>query len=122
MKDFSVELSPRALRDLERAKREVFDASQSESVTAGYLRRIAAEFAAAVHAASSTPRKQDALIAEMLAAIASGPVPLRPHRSEPRAKKRRPKNYRLLTQSRHTMTLNQHRNRWKAKAPKPALS
>ena len=50
MKDFSVELSPRALRDLERAKREVFDASQSESVTAGYLRRIAAEFAAAVKA------------------------------------------------------------------------
>jgi len=77
-------------------------------------------FAAAVHAASSTPRKQDALIAEMLAAIASDPVPLRPHRSEPRAKKRRPKNYRPLTQSRHTMTLDQHRNRWKAKAPKPA--
>lgn len=33
-----------------------------------------------------------------------------------------PKNYRLLTQSRHTMPLNQHRNRWKAKTPKPALS
>ena len=79
-------------------------------------------FAAAVHAASSTPRKQDALIAEMLAAIASDPVPLRPNRSEPRAKKRRPKNYRLLTQSRHTMKLTQHRNRWKAKTPKPALS
>ena len=43
MKVFSVEISPRALHDLERAKREVFDASQSESVTADYLRRIAAE-------------------------------------------------------------------------------
>ncbi|MFZ4774909.1 MAG: type II toxin-antitoxin system RelE/ParE family toxin [Terrimicrobiaceae bacterium] len=43
MKDFSVELSPRALRDLERVKREVSDASQSERVTADYLRRIAAE-------------------------------------------------------------------------------
>ena len=43
MKDFSVELSPRALCDRVRAKREVFDASQSESVTADYLRRIAAE-------------------------------------------------------------------------------
>jgi plasmid stabilization system protein ParE len=43
LKDFSVELSPRALRDLERAQREVFDASQSEQVTAAYLRRIAAE-------------------------------------------------------------------------------
>ena len=43
MKDFAVEISPRALRDLERVKREVFDASQSESVTVDYLRRIAAE-------------------------------------------------------------------------------
>ena len=43
MKQFSVEISPRGLRDLERAKREVFDASQSESVTVDYLRRIAAE-------------------------------------------------------------------------------
>jgi len=43
LNDFFVELSPRALRDLERVKREVFDASQSDHVTAGYLRRIAAE-------------------------------------------------------------------------------
>jgi len=35
-------------------------------------------FAAAVHAASSTTRKQDALIAEMLAAIVFEPVPLCP--------------------------------------------
>lgn len=79
-------------------------------------------FSAAVHAASSTPRKQDALIAEMLTAIAFDPVPLRPHRSEPRTKKRRPKNYRLLTKPRHQMKLTQHRNRWKAKQPKSALS
>lgn len=43
-------------------------------------------FASAVHAGSATPKKQDALIAEMLAAIAADPVPLRPGRSEPRAK------------------------------------
>ena len=43
MKDFSVEISPMAIRDLERAKREVFDASKSESVAVDYLRRIAAE-------------------------------------------------------------------------------
>ncbi len=43
MKGFSVEISPRALRDLERVKREVFDASQSESITVDYLQRIAAE-------------------------------------------------------------------------------
>ena len=44
-------------------------------------------FAAAITAASATPRRQDALIAEMLAAIASDPVPSRPARSEPRARK-----------------------------------
>lgn len=43
MKNFSVEISPRALRDLERVKREVFEASQSEAVTSAYLRRIANE-------------------------------------------------------------------------------
>jgi len=43
LKNFAVEISPRALRDLERVKREVFDASQSDSITADYLRRIAAE-------------------------------------------------------------------------------
>jgi plasmid stabilization system protein ParE len=53
LKDFSVELSPRALRDLERVKREVFDASQSESVTADYLRRIAAE----IDALSTMPNR-----------------------------------------------------------------
>lgn len=79
-------------------------------------------FASVIHAASPTPRKQQALIAEMLAAIAADPVPSRPHRSEPRAKKRRPKNYHLLTKPRHAMTVGQHRNRWKAKSPKPALS
>ena len=41
MKAYSVEISPRALRDLKRVKREVFDASQNELVTAEYLRRIA---------------------------------------------------------------------------------
>ena len=79
-------------------------------------------FAGAIYASSSTPKKQDALIAQMLATIAFDLLPLRPHRSEPRAKKRRSKNYRLLTQSRHSMVLNQHRNRWKAKTHKPALS
>lgn len=40
---FSVEISPRALRDLERVKREVFEASEDSSVTRDYLRRIALE-------------------------------------------------------------------------------
>jgi hypothetical protein len=79
-------------------------------------------FAAAIHAASSTPRRQDALIAEMLAAIAFDPVPLRPGRSGPRARKRRPKNYHLLTQPRGQMIVPPHRNRPSKKQPKQALS
>jgi hypothetical protein len=79
-------------------------------------------FAPAIHAASSTPRRQDQLIIEMLAAIASDPVPARPGRSEPRAKKRRSKNYQLLTKPRGKMGNLPHRNRPYKKQPNPALT
>jgi hypothetical protein len=68
-------------------------------------------FAAAIHAARATPRRQDALIEEMLLVIAADLVPERPERSEPRAKKRRPKNYHFLTKPRHEMRVPPHRNR-----------
>ena len=68
-------------------------------------------FAAAIHAARATPRKQDALIEEMRAMIAADGVPERPGRSAPRAKKRRAKNYHLLTKPRSEMTVPPHRNR-----------
>ena len=68
-------------------------------------------FASAIHAARATPRRQDALIEQMLATIASDPVPERPGRSEPRAKKRRPKNYHLLTKPRSEMHVPPHQNR-----------
>ena len=38
-------------------------------------------------------------------------VPQRPNRIEPRARKRRPKNYQLLTQPRHKLQIPPHRNR-----------
>ncbi|HEY5260303.1 MAG TPA: IS4 family transposase [Rhabdochlamydiaceae bacterium] len=82
----------------------------------------ARHFSSVIHASSSSRAKQEALIAELLAVIASDLIPLRPNRCEPRAKKRRPKNYALLTKPRHEMELPQHRNRWKAQSPKPALS
>lgn len=75
-------------------------------------------FAAAIHAARATPRRQDALIEQMLATIASDPVPERPGRSEPRAKKRRPKNYHLLTKPRSEMHVPPHRNRPQPLIPK----
>jgi hypothetical protein len=74
-------------------------------------------FADAVHALSGKPRKQAALIHAMLALIAKDQLPYRPGRVEPRAKKRRPKNYHLLTKPRRKMRVPAHRNR-----PKTTLS
>ena len=53
------------------------------------------------------------LFRSLLNAIADDAVPLRPNRSEPRAKKRRPKNYQRLTKPRHLMGNLGHRNRLK---------
>lgn len=75
-----------------------------------------------IAAAGKTPRRQQALIEQMLALIAADPVPERPGRHEPRAKKRRGKNYQLLTRPRHQMGRLPRRNRATAKTPKPALS
>lgn len=51
------------------------------------------------------------LFRSMLQILAADVVPLRPNRSEPRAVKRRPKNYRRLTKPRHLMGNLPHRNR-----------
>jgi hypothetical protein len=45
----------------------------------------------------------------LLARIASDQVPLRPGRSEPRARKRRPKEYQLLNRPRHRMRVSDSR-------------
>lgn len=69
------------------------------------------QWSAVIAAASGQPKKQDALIEDLLAAIARDPVPERPGRSEPRARKRRPKNYQLLTRPRRKMGNLPRRNR-----------
>jgi hypothetical protein len=61
-----------------------------------------------------TVRRQAALASELLRLIAFDPLPQRPGRGEPRAKKRRPKNYQLLTKPRHKLLLTQRRSRHKA--------
>ena len=68
-------------------------------------------FANAIEAAEGQPRKQAALLDDLLELIANDPVPKRPFRNEPRAKKRRGKNYHLLTKPRHQMRIPPHRNR-----------
>lgn len=71
-------------------------------------------FADAIHAATGKPRCQSRLYDELLAIIASDPLPARPDRNEPRARKRRPKQYQLLTKPRHQMRVIPHRNRYRA--------
>ena len=71
-------------------------------------------FAAVLQGGGATVRQQAALASELLRLIALDPVRPRPGRVEPRAKKRRPKNYQLLTKPRHKMVLTQRRSRHKA--------
>jgi Transposase DDE domain len=71
-------------------------------------------FADAIHAATGKRRRQSQLYDELLAIIASDPVPSRPDRNEPRARKRRPKPYQLLSKPRHQMRVIPHRNRYRA--------
>ena len=73
-------------------------------------------------AAEPNPRKQAELIGQMLALIASDTVPERPGRSEPRAKKRRGKNYQLLSKPRSETGSLPRRNRPKTKQPKTSLT
>jgi hypothetical protein len=53
------------------------------------------------NASHSQPREQRRLFNQLLQIIAEDTVPYRPERSEPRVRKRRPKNYRLMTRPRH---------------------
>jgi hypothetical protein len=76
-----------------------------------------AHFSQAIHAANGKPRKQKLLLDSLLATIASDLLPKRPGRAEPRAKKRRPKNYHLLTKPRRQMVVPPHRNRPESQSP-----
>jgi len=79
-------------------------------------------FANAAHAAEGKPRTIQALIAELLLAVARDTNPLRPGRSEPRAVKRRRKNYHLLTKPRREMGHVPHRKTGRATNPKSPLT
>jgi len=58
-------------------------------------------------------RAQTILVATtLLNTIARDTVPLRPNRAEPRARKRRPKNYHLLTKPRHLFKETPHRSKY----------
>ena len=59
-----------------------------------------------------TPRKRRELYEALLEAIAFRPVPLRPGRREPRARKRRPKPFPLLSSPRSIFQEIRHQNRY----------
>ena len=71
-------------------------------------------FADVIRAAAAKPRRRAQLYSEMLRLIATDQLPIRPLRSELRAKKRRAKNYQLLTKPRKLMIIIQHRSSHKA--------
>ncbi|MCC6159187.1 MAG: transposase [Deltaproteobacteria bacterium] len=67
---------------------------------------------APILAASTDLATHDRICAEMLTAIARDLVPDRPNRLEPRATKRRPKNYQRLTKPRGEFREAQHRSKY----------
>lgn len=69
--------------------------------------------AAACH---DRPRKLACWRSELLEAIASVRNALRPGRREPRAQKRRPQTYQLLTSPRHVFKESLHRDRYRVTA------
>jgi IS4 transposase len=66
--------------------------------------------------AIAPPHQFQEIHTAMLSAIARAPLPSRPNRYEPRARKRSPKNYQLLNKPRHVFKEIQNRNRY-AKMP-----
>ncbi len=66
--------------------------------------------------AKITRQERDSLIRLLYESIAGNTVADRPGRSEPRAVKRRPKNYQLLTKPRHEMKEIKNRSKYRAEA------
>jgi hypothetical protein len=58
-----------------------------------------------------SPKRQQALVDDLLRVLAADLVPERPGRREPRAVKRRPKSFDLLNKPRHQFKDTPHRNR-----------
>lgn len=62
---------------------------------------------------ATSPKNQRATVLEaFLQCLAADTLPKRPNRIEPRARKRRPKNYQLLNKPRRQFQETQHRNRY----------
>ncbi len=67
---------------------------------------------APVLAACPHRKQRHHLLSLLRRCLADDPLPMRPNRLEPRAKKRRPKNYQLLNKPRHLFKEIRHRNKY----------
>jgi len=67
---------------------------------------------AVVLASAHSPSHRDSLLEDFFYCVASDRIPQRPNRREPRAVKRRPKNYQLLTQPRSVFSEIRHRSHY----------
>jgi hypothetical protein len=63
-------------------------------------------------AGSPDPATRESLLRHLLRCLAADPLPRRPNRVEPRARKRRPKNYQLLNIPRSLFKEIHHRNKY----------
>lgn len=72
------------------------------------------QWAPVLRAAQNDARKTNAIASTLLYYISRSTVPDRPNRTEPRALKRRKKNYQLLNKPRGDFKEIQHRNKYKA--------
>jgi hypothetical protein len=72
------------------------------------------QFTPAIHKARSKAQRRQ-ICDDLLRTIVRDLVPLRPHRQEPRAVKRRPKAYQLLNKPRHKFREVSHRCRYRKK-------
>ncbi len=79
-------------------------------------------WATVIRASAGKPAKQRILVAKMLEVIANDPLPERLGRSEPRAVKRRPKNFNRITKPRNEMGNMPHRNKTARQSPIPPLT
>jgi len=73
------------------------------------------QFGIAIAQARSGKKKQQ-LLDRLLQLIAKDKVPARPGRREPRARKRRPKNFQILSRPRHQMVEVPHRGQYPKKS------
>ncbi|MBN1916496.1 MAG: IS4/IS5 family transposase, partial [Verrucomicrobia bacterium] len=64
-------------------------------------------------AAEQSAQARRRLLEQFWRCVARDAIPWRPNRLEPRARKRRPKNYQLLTRPRSQFKEIQHRNRYR---------